>query len=224
MFLGSFGPVALSGGALSLRFSYRNSYSDTSNLTTYSFAGCDLGAAHSSRLVVVGTSAQGVISASSMTVGGVSATLAVASAAANGRVAELWYALVPTGATATIEVVWSGGASSCIIHVWSGYPASATPVDAVGANNSANTLTLTDLAKTAGGFACFCSSMGNNTATVAYTGNNAETITENYDAILDTQNSIGAASFVVTATTTTDDFTATWSASSGCGFVGATWA
>lgn len=203
-------------------FSYRNNYSDTTNQTNYSFASSDLGTPHSTRLVVVGVRYDGSNAVSSVTIGGVSATLAVASGNAS-RPAELWYAIVPSGETGTIAVNGGGAYAFCHIFVWAGYPASATPVDAVGAQAASGDIVISNLAKTAGGFACFVSSVGTPSATGTLTQTGAETITEDYEATVDGTAS-AAMSFIVTATTTTDDFTRSWSGADGRGIAGATWA
>ncbi len=214
---------AIAGWVAPSPFSYRNSYSDTTNTSTYSFASCDIGDAHPLRLVVVGIKYNDNQPAvSSATVGGISATLAVTSGAQN-RSAELWYALVPTGLTATIEVNGGGTYTACAIHVWAGYPASSTPVDAVGTSAASGDITITDLAKTAGGFACFVSGTSTNAATGTLTQTGAETITENFEGSLDASDAHAAMSFIVTATTTADDFTRTWTGASGRGIAGATW-
>lgn len=225
-FLGSFGPAAMMGGAVTPLFSYRNTYNSTGSLTTYTFSASDLGEADSARVVVVATLcvAGSGRTVSSMTIGGVSATLAVTSGSGTNN-NELWYAVVPSGETGDIAVTWSGACTACGIHVWAGYPASSTPVDALGTFNAADTTrVLTDLAKTAGGFACFAT-RASGSQTVILTQNGAETITENYDGAL-TSGTVtsGAMSFLVTATTTANDFTATFSTSAAVNLVGATWA
>lgn len=207
-------------------FAYTNVYSDNSSLTTYSFASADFGTADSLRVNVVAvlTSSAVAVAASGVVINGVTATLAVTSgSAAAGRNVEIWYAANPSGSTGTISVTFASGVVNARIYVWAGYPASATPVDAVGANAASSPQTLTDLAKTSGGFAVFATNRNQSSVTVALTQTGAETITEHDDSTLDALVSTGAMSFGVTATTTTDDFTATWSNSGNSGVAGATW-
>jgi hypothetical protein len=205
--------------------SWRNSYSNLTALTAYTFPGCDFGPEHPNRVVAIAAS---MVSGSgrtisSVTIGGIAATLAVTSASGTNA-NEIWYAVVPTGATGDVIVTWSGSCTACGIQVWSCYPASPTPVDAIG-NFSAGDTTrvLTDLAKTAGGFAVFATRLGA-AGTVVLAQNGVETIVENFDGVLmSSPVSSGAMSFEVTATSTADDFTATFSTSSTCNLVGATW-
>jgi hypothetical protein len=204
-----------------MAFSYRNTYTSTANLTTYTFSACDLGALGTNRLVVVGVNAPSNQAVSSITVDGASATLAITSGS-NARLSEIWYASTNSNATGDIVVTFAGAQTAAAIHVWAGYPASATPVDAVGTNASASSLTLSNVAKTSGGFTVMCSKR-NDTSDVSWTQNGAETITEDHDSDLEAANGISAASHANTATTTTDDYTATFTGSTGCGAAIASW-
>ena len=215
VFMGDEGPAPA--------FSYRSNYDDTSNATNYSFASCDLGTPHSSRLIVVGVKTIGSTSVSSMTIGGIAATLAITSGSA-ARSAELWYALVPQGLTGTIAVNGSGASTAMRIYVWAGYPSSATPVAAIGDNAASASLAIANLAKTSGGFSCFVSGENENATTGTLTQTGAETVTEDHEASLDGAASTAAMSHINTATTTTDDYTRTWSGTNGRGIAGATWA
>lgn len=205
--------------------SFRNTYNDATTQTSYSFATSDIGEAHSQRVVAViaYASAAPSVGVSSMTIGGVSATVATTSGLA-ARSAEIWYAAVPTGATATIVVDWGLGTDviGCLIHVFALYPSSPTPVDAVGNNANSTTVEISNLAKTAGGFALFGTST-NSSDTVVLTHTGAETVTEHSATTFDSAITLTPHSFVVTATTTTDDFTATFSGADAVALVGATW-
>lgn len=214
---------ALSAGDGRPAASFRNTYTNAASQTTYEFATSDIGEAHPYRVVVViayPTALDGTVS--SMTIGGVSAALAATSGSAT-RNTEMWYAVVPTGATATISVTYTAGILGCAIHVFAVYPTSSTPVDALGAEGSATNLTLSNLAKTAGGFAIF-GTCTDSADTVELTGTGAETITETGNTGFDSSITIACMYFVVTATTTTDDYTATWSGADDVALVGATWA
>lgn len=221
------GLAAAISGSVDLTFRFRDIYTDDTSLTTYSFANCEFGHGSSIRVVVIAVAcgAGAGRTVSSATIGGVSATLATTTTSGTQNF-EIWYAVVPTGSTGTVAVTWDGACTSCMCYVWSGYPASSTPVDAVGTTGpSASSLTLSNLAKTAGGFAVFAGRSAN-ASTVTFSSNGAETITEDSDTTaLDSAVGVHAGSFVVTATTTTDDMTATYSVGGdGAGFVGATWA
>lgn len=207
-----------------MAFSYRNTYTDVSNLTTYNFASSDIGTPGTDRLVVIATSctAGAGRTVSSVTIDGISATLAITSTSGTQN-NEIWYAAVTTAnSTGTISITWSGSCTDCIVHVWVGYPASTTPVDAVGVTaSSGTTRTLSNLAKNVDGFTVTAGRYNAGSSSTT-TQNGAETVTENYDAVTFGSVGFSAASHVNTATTTTDDYTLTITDSAGS-FVGATW-
>lgn len=209
---------------------YVTHYEDTSSQTTYTFSSCDIGTAHSTRMVVVVVAASNVPGAvSSCTVNGVSGT-SVVTTGNNSRCCEIWRAAVTSGSTGvTISVGFPGaGSTNCAIGVYATYPSSQTPVDALGINGTGtSTRTLTDLAKTAGGFAIF-GAVANDTGettSVAYT---SETVVKNHENNTfdgGTKEYAFHSALSITTTSTADDPTCTWSASAnGVGFVGATWA
>src|SRR5688572_7947532 len=85
---------------------------DEADLSTYTFTDANVGAAHPTRLVVVTinteASGTGAGSLTSVTIGGVAASIAVQRFQDNGSnrgLSAIAYALVPTGTTATITVV-----------------------------------------------------------------------------------------------------------------------
>jgi hypothetical protein len=219
------GILASSGAVSTPTPGYRNTYENLTALTTYPFTGCDFGPEHVDRVVAaaITTKSGSTRAVSSATIGGVAAALASATAPARVNY-EIWYARVPAGLTGNVSVVMNGSCSACSISVFSCYPASAVPVDGVGITAFPGTATvLTDLAKTAGGFAIFAT-RSESTNTVVLTGTGPETITENLDALgLGGADRLGAMSFEVTANSTTDDYTATFSGSANCNAVGATW-
>lgn len=207
-----------------MAFSYRNTYLDTVDRTNYTFSSCDLGTPGANRLVIVAVMT-GSANPSAVTVDGVSATRVIESNAGDGA-AELWQAATTANATGDI-VVTVASALRCVIHVWAGYPASATAVDSASAEvNPATTVVLTDLAKTNAGFTvlfCLKNSVADSPATYTVTQTGAETVVENHDATIESGTSSVAASHVNTATTTTDDYTFTASASVSLRAVGASW-
>lgn len=95
----------------------------TSSSTNYSFSTQAIGTAASDRRVIVGVSGTGGVGSnpavSSVTVGGISATLLKRQQGSNAQSAELWIADVPTGTTATIAVNWSTLMSRMGLGVWS---------------------------------------------------------------------------------------------------------
>lgn len=110
--------------------SYRTNLESSSNATSYTFSGTDIGTAASDRLVVVGSvaaAASGGANVTSLTVGGSAATFDVR--ASSGHTSELWHRAVTTGTTASIVVNYSANMVSCGIAVWALYGVNATPFD-----------------------------------------------------------------------------------------------
>ena len=161
---------------------------------------------------------------SSITVNGVAGTSVVNS----GRTAqhcEIWRVSLPAGSgVVPIVVTFPGATQGCAVSTYVTYPSSPVPVDALGTNNKVSTLTLTDLAKTAGGFGVFitCSNVSGKDCHVTMTG---ETVTKGCNSL----HSAGSKSYQfylmnpVATTSATGDPVATWSGSSPVAFVGATW-
>ncbi|MBL8895090.1 MAG: hypothetical protein JNJ53_10840 [Rhizobiales bacterium] len=125
--------------------SYRNRYIDTASLTTYSFAGCDIGATPPSgnREVVVvaladGGNARALVSA---TIAGNAAT--VHSTTNSTRTAAILSRTENAGTTATIAVAFNAGVFGCSIYVYALYGlSSGTPFDAGSGASGVDTLAL----------------------------------------------------------------------------------
>jgi hypothetical protein len=99
------------------------------NLTTYTFAAQSLGVAAGDRLIAVGIGSAGnTTTISSVTIGGVSASQVVAAdgGSGNSRIAAIWVAAVPTGATGNVVVTFGSGMVHCSIDVYRLVGASAT--------------------------------------------------------------------------------------------------
>lgn len=108
---------------MAVAITYQSNNNDTTNTTAYTFTGQSLGAAAGDRDIVVAIGARnnatGVVS--SVTIGGVSATLlkAIDDTNAGSDLVELWIAAVPTGTTGDIVVNFTGTMLRCAIIVWS---------------------------------------------------------------------------------------------------------
>lgn len=90
--------------------SFLASNADETNRTTYTFAGASLGTAAAKRYIVVCVFIPGNVNETvvSVTVGGVSASLAASSPAGGSvRRAEIWFSPVPTGTTGDIVITMS---------------------------------------------------------------------------------------------------------------------
>ncbi len=205
--------------------SYRNTYIDTTNATNYTFNSCDIGTAHSLRVVVLCVFPMGNSAVtSSVTVNGVSATSAVNSGQFSSRACEIWYAAVPSGSSVTIQVNGGAAGTACAISVYAIYPASSTPVDSVGNNTASASITLTDLAKTNGGFTVIAGTHNTAVSTGSASQTGAETITKNFDQSIESGRTVQSWSHVNTATTTTDDYTLSWTGTvNGRGGCAASW-
>lgn len=104
-------------------FDFLQSTGDTTDTSAYTFASQNLGAADSNRYIVVSAVARKAGSAftlSSITVGGVSATIVkqITNTGTNSNTAALAIAKVPTGTTGDIVVTWSTTVLRCQINVW----------------------------------------------------------------------------------------------------------
>ena len=106
-----------------------------SNLTTYTFSSQSLGTAAASRQIVVGVIASGAGPArtvSSLTIGGVSASLIKAQTGQSEGNTEIWSAAVPSGTTGDVVVVLSSGWNRCGFGVWRMTGASTSASDTGG--------------------------------------------------------------------------------------------
>jgi hypothetical protein len=116
---------------------FRTSVIDTANLTTYTFAGVDIGAADPTRRVIVGV--RGGVNVvtdtlSSATIAGVGATIHVQATSSINCMA-FFSAAVSAGTTATITCTFNTGFFNCGIGVWR----------LINAVNSAPNFTATDI-------------------------------------------------------------------------------
>ena len=103
------------GGVFSCTFT--ESDVDTSNTDVYTFSGKDFGDAATDRYIVVTTGAPASAQTlSSVTIGGVAATIVVQDD--DDASAGIAIAAVPTGTTGDIVVTWSGSMFSCGIGVY----------------------------------------------------------------------------------------------------------
>jgi hypothetical protein len=123
---------------------------DTSNATTYTFSGADIGAEAADRIVVVGVGTEttgGTATVSSVTIGGDAASVAVENGGFNRTFAGLYYLEVPTGTTADIVVSFSTASEQrCVIGIWNiNGASSATPYDTDIASNNTGASTTTTL-------------------------------------------------------------------------------
>lgn len=173
-------------------FSYLQATTDTSDTNSYTFASQNLGTADAGRYIIVSIiSRKATTSAtiSSVTIGGVSATITkqVTNTASNTNVAGIAIANVPTGATGDIVVTLSATMLRCAIGVYR-----ATGLASVTAYDS-DSSTATDPSVSLDvpiGFAVGVGLSAVSGGSASWTG-----LTENFDASLETYvNYTGASS------------------------------
>lgn len=117
---------------------YRGTVEDETDLSTYTFSALDVGAASSDRIVIaaVYSTSSGNTTATSCTIGGVTATLIQGESATGTRHLNLYFAAVPTGTTADIVVVRSGVNLRCAVSWWTITGTTQVTYSARGAANT----------------------------------------------------------------------------------------
>lgn len=110
---------ALRAASVLPTFTYNGTAADSTDLTTYSFAGVSIGTAATNRLVYVQVNfnAAAARRISSATIGGISATIIDTAGQGNGTF--VIYANVPTGTTATISITFDAVCTRCVIGSYS---------------------------------------------------------------------------------------------------------
>lgn len=106
-----------------MALSFLQAAADTTDTNAYTFAAQNLGTATSDRYIIVSAIARKAgasTTLSSVTIGGVSATIIVqnTNTITNTDVAALVIAAVPSGATGDIVVTWGATMVRCAIGVW----------------------------------------------------------------------------------------------------------
>jgi hypothetical protein len=182
----------------------------TSNTPPWSFPAVDIGAAAANRVVVVGVVIYdaGANQTTGVTLAGNAMTKAIdtstAAAIGTGRVAGIYYLVVPSGTTATIAVSASNTpAISAAIAVWALYPASSTQGNAVANQGSTvASITASAVAVTTGGVLCAVHQHDNNNAT-NWTWSGIDPLTEETDQALGDSGIIWSIATVRAAANTT---------------------
>jgi hypothetical protein len=160
---------------------YVTTVADTSDTTTYTFSSASLGAAHDDRMIIVGIhsrKAGAVSSISSVSVGGVSATIVLQNwnTITNSNVAAIAIAAVPTGTTGDIVVTFADTMLRCAVGIWRAFGIELTAYDSDSSDASDPTVNLDVPA----GFVIAVATTNASTSTT-WTG-----VTENYDTVLET--------------------------------------
>lgn len=180
------------GGGTPVALSYLGNSSSETDLTTYTFSSCALGAAATDRRIVVGAYGRdnggASISTTALTVGGVSATkiVEVINDSNIKNVAALWVADVPTGTTGDIVVTFSTALVRAGIGWW-GITGGAGGV--IDSGSSASQTASAPLTVNPGGAVIGFS--GDGASATTYTWSN---ITEDFEALVGTTSSMSGAS------------------------------
>jgi hypothetical protein len=178
---------------------YIGNVGDANNLSTYTFTSASIGTASLNRLVVVAVgnqSSSGGVTLNSVTIGGINATKARSDASANSGVTsttEIWYAIVPTGTTATIVCTYSATCVRCCIVIWALYNLqSPTPFATGGVSGNNGTTNTASINIPVKGIA-IAFSRHDSVTTGTYTN-----ITENADFQFDGDTALAGSGFFLT--------------------------
>ena len=194
---------------------YRASSNDTVNRSVYTFTAQDIGAAQTDRIVAVAAYATGG-GAISCTIGGIAATKT-----ADLFDAGIFWAIVPTGTTASIVITLaSGTAHNCQIGVWRIVDyINPLPFHSLASFGSGSSRTTDSIAVNipSGGVAIY---FGNRlgTTTVIWSG-----ATERYDVALETSDCSSAADFTANISEAPHTATATFASATFGGWCGLSW-
>ena len=106
----------IDGGGAEVEF--LQTATDVANLAAYTFVGQNLGAASADRYIIVAYAGIGTNGITSVSVGGVGATLLTPAVSGSNFTTGIAIAAVPSGATGDIVVDLAGSSTSCTIAVF----------------------------------------------------------------------------------------------------------
>ena len=179
--------IGFGAGGNAAVLSFQQAVSSGVDSSTYTFSSVAFGAAHPSRVVYwagggIGNGALRTVS--SVTIGGVTATVMHSSTVGTSRV-DIYAALVPTGTTGDIVVTYSGTMFNCGGAVWSAVDAiagttafhtAATTTDAASININVDTLGYAiGVSFANGGTSCTWTGLTEESDTLIEAGNNVST-------------------------------------------------
>lgn len=129
----------LLGGA-PVDISHTANATSASDLTTYTFASQSFGVAVAGRRIVVAATGRGggSFTLNSVTIGGVSATKVVGLAVSTTNIVDLWIADVPTGATGSVVLTFSGTMARAAISVFRMVDAGSATAHATATDSTAS--------------------------------------------------------------------------------------
>ena len=169
------------------------------NATAYTFSGAALGTAAANRKISVGVvgAVLGAPAVSTLTIGGVSASVVIA-AEGTDATGEIWAADVPTGTTGDIVVTFASGSGRCCLSVDAIYGA-GTSAHATASSGAATLSASLEIPN--GGVATAIAFTGGTSPARTHTWAN---LTEDFDDVIETDNAYTGAhdAFLVGSTPT----------------------
>ncbi len=191
------------GGGDPANLTYLQSAGDDANLTTYTFASQNFGDEAADRYIIVALMPVGAASITSVTIGGVSATI-IGQVANGANVAGLAIALVPTGTSGSVVMTLSDAGTRAGISCYSVTGLSdPTPTDT---NTSTADPSVLNLDVPDGGFIVACSMVAATAQTATWVG-----ATKDSNFALQGASQLSSASIDGLETETNRAITATWS-------------
>jgi hypothetical protein len=209
--------IYISSGAAPAEIAFLQSASSTANATTYTFSSQNLGTADAGRYIAVGVGGRGFASISSVTVGGVSAT--IVSQLENGsssNVAGIAIAAVPTGTTGDIVVTWNEAGLRMGISVYRITNLTSPTISDVSTSTANDPSVTLDIPVNGIGMGMALAQTSSGTA--SWTG-----MTEDADFNVESQISLSSGSIELEAGETGRAVSINWSAGSSCAATFVSW-
>ena len=172
---------------------------DPTDRTDYTgfFDGKSIGAAAGRTGVAVCVSRINIsVAATSVTVGGVSASLIINASTVSDAGTDIWVAAGVTGTTADIDVVFPSGVGNCGIVVYALYNSATTATDTLASTADPPTGTI-DVPASGIALACTCSRIVAAGVTTTWTGLTKNVDATIEDAVSDTTHSAASDAFAV---------------------------
>lgn len=211
------------GSSPSSVFIYKTALTDTTNKTsgqTYSWAGQDIGTAHTNRIVIAGVFSPAGGLTFDLTIGGVTATPPI-----SGTVFNICSAAVPTGTTADFVVTCNDAYSRFVIMYGIYYPSSATPLGSgqASANGTTDaTASVTAAKQATNGLLIAAGGQEATVGSFTWSWSGADSLTEHVDTTIESASSYSMVSLQFT-TVGTQTLTMAESVSGTKKFAYATW-
>lgn len=194
-------------------FAFLQSVNSTANLAAYTFAAQNFGAAATNRYIIAVINMDGTDGVTSVTIGGVAATVVATAVTGSLYVSSIAIALVPTGATGDVVIDPLASGTQCQVSLYRATNlVSATPIATTTSSSSNPTLNIN---VQAGGFAVAGGINNNGGAGVSWSG-----LTENLELSSESR-TLTTASIKTATTESPKSISATFVSASTCAAVAA---